>query len=64
MDEKAMQTILFENVEAWYFQIIIPIGFFLMMLRFLLDALQNLFGKETTSSLHMASVESTTEDSA
>jgi TRAP-type C4-dicarboxylate transport system permease small subunit len=43
-DEKMMGTILFEDVRTWYFQIIIPIGFFLMSFRFLFLALVNFFG--------------------
>jgi C4-dicarboxylate transporter DctQ subunit len=40
-DEKAMGTILFNNVSAWYFQLIIPIGFFLMAFRFFIKSLHN-----------------------
>ena len=40
-DEKAMGTILFNNIEAWYFQIIIPIGFVLMGFRFFINMLTN-----------------------
>jgi C4-dicarboxylate transporter DctQ subunit len=34
VDEKIVGTTLFENIPAWYFQLIIPIGFALMAFRF------------------------------
>ncbi len=40
-DEKMIGTILFEDIPTWYFQIIIPIGFFLMSFRFLFLTLEN-----------------------
>lgn len=40
MEEREYQTMLFENIPAWYFQIIIPIGFSLMGIRFLLSAIE------------------------
>jgi TRAP-type C4-dicarboxylate transport system permease small subunit len=40
--EKSGGTILFNNIQAWYFQIIIPIGFLLMAFRFLLLSLNYL----------------------
>jgi C4-dicarboxylate transporter DctQ subunit len=40
-DEKMMSTILFADIPTWYFQIIIPIGFFLMSFRFLFLTLEN-----------------------
>jgi C4-dicarboxylate transporter DctQ subunit len=40
-DEKAMGTLLFNNVSAWYFQLIIPVGFFLMAFRFFINSLHN-----------------------
>ena len=40
-DEKLMGTILFNNVSAWYFQLIIPVGFFLMAFRFLINSFTN-----------------------
>lgn len=46
MDEKLYQTKIFAEIPAWYFQIIIPLGFILMAFRFLLLALDksiNLF---------------------
>lgn len=42
MEEKAYETMLFGKIPAWYFQIIIPIGFGLILLRFLIGALQKL----------------------
>jgi len=33
-DERDYESMLFENVPAWYFEIIIPIGFGLMFCRF------------------------------
>ncbi|MCK4558291.1 MAG: TRAP transporter small permease [Calditrichia bacterium] len=41
-DEQMMGTEIFADVPAWYFQIIIPIGFFLMSFRFLILALENI----------------------
>ena len=41
-DEQLMGTEIFADVPAWYFQIIIPIGFFLMSFRFLILALDNI----------------------
>ena len=43
-DEKMMGTTLFADVPAWYFQIIIPIGFFLMAFRFFVHFLENIIG--------------------
>jgi TRAP-type C4-dicarboxylate transport system permease small subunit len=40
-DEISFKTVAFGDVPAWYFQIIIPIGFFMMMIRFFILALQN-----------------------
>jgi len=42
MDEKAYNTILFNDIPAWYFQIIIPIGFLLMTFRFLVIFLEHI----------------------
>jgi len=39
LQEREFSTVLFGNVQAWYFQIIIPIGFLLITLRFLILAL-------------------------
>ena len=41
MDEKMAGTTIFSDVPVWYFQIIIPVGFGLIMLRFLLLAIKN-----------------------
>jgi len=38
--EKEFGTTLFGSVQAWYFQIIIPIGFMLITFRFLLQAIE------------------------
>ena len=35
LDEKASNSTLFNEIPTWYFQIVIPIGFFLMTIRFL-----------------------------
>jgi len=35
MDERTAGTTLFNNIPVWYFQIIIPFGFYLMVFRFL-----------------------------
>lgn len=43
-DEKMMGTTLFADAPAWYFQIIIPIGFFLMAFRFFVHFLENIIG--------------------
>ena len=40
-DEEMMGTVIFADVPAWYFQTIIPIGFFMMSFRFLALALDN-----------------------
>ena len=39
LDEKEFATTIFNDVPAWYFQIIIPIGFALMALRFLFNSI-------------------------
>jgi TRAP-type C4-dicarboxylate transport system permease small subunit len=39
MSEKEFGTVLFRDVPSWPFQIIIPIGFFLISLRFFLNLL-------------------------
>ena len=41
-DEQMMGTEIFTDIPAWYFQIIIPIGFILMSFRFLTLALENI----------------------
>lgn len=42
MDEKSVGTTLFGDIQAWYFQIIIPVGFLLMTFRFLIILIENL----------------------
>ena len=42
MDEKSFNTILFNDIPAWYFQIIIPIGFLLMTFRFLIIFIEHI----------------------
>lgn len=52
LDEKAMGTVLFGEIQAWYFQIIIPVGFLLMSLRFLFEAVSSIFsGTENTAEV-------------
>lgn len=41
MDEKMVGTTIFNDIPAWYFQIIIPIGFGLITFRFLVLAIKN-----------------------
>jgi C4-dicarboxylate transporter DctQ subunit len=41
IDEKMMGTTIFAEVPAWYFQIIIPVGFLLMAFHFLIHAVTN-----------------------
>jgi len=41
-DEQMMGSVIFADIPAWYFQIIIPIGFFLMSFRFMILALGNI----------------------
>ena len=36
MEERVAGTIIFNNIPAWYFQIIIPAGFLMMTFRFLI----------------------------
>lgn len=42
MEEKEFATMLFNDIPAWYFQIIIPIGFGLMTARFMINFIQKL----------------------
>ena len=42
MEEKEYVTILFNNIPAWYFQLIIPIGFGLMTIRFIINCVQKI----------------------
>ncbi len=46
LDEKAFATTIFNDVPAWYFQIIIPIGFALMALRFLFNSILIAFDRQ------------------
>jgi len=39
-DEKMVGTTLFSDVQAWYFQLIIPVGFILMAFRFFVLGIQ------------------------
>jgi TRAP-type C4-dicarboxylate transport system permease small subunit len=41
-DERMIGTEIFTNIPAWYFQTILPIGFFLMAFRFLVHSLENI----------------------
>ncbi|TFH02031.1 MAG: TRAP transporter small permease [Calditrichales bacterium] len=41
LDEKMIGTTVFEDIPSWYFQVIIPIGFLLMALRFLVQSAEN-----------------------
>ena len=40
MEERVAGTIIFNNIPAWYFQIIIPLGFLMMTFRFLILSLK------------------------
>ena len=42
MDERSYNSILFNEIPAWYFQIIIPVGFLLMTFRFFIIFIENL----------------------
>ena len=42
MDEREFATIIFNNIPAWPFQIIIPIGFALMSFRFIISGINTL----------------------
>ena len=42
IDEMTIGTVAFNEVPAWYLQIIIPVGFFIMMLRFFVLSIENL----------------------
>ncbi len=42
LDEREFGSVIFGNVPAWYFQVIIPIGFALMSARFLINAILTL----------------------
>jgi len=46
--EKQAGTTLFADIPTWIFQLIIAIGFGLMMFRFLIHSLENIFFKEAS----------------
>ena len=46
MDEKEFATIIFNEIPAWPFQIIIPFGFALMSIRFIISGLNTLTERE------------------
>jgi TRAP-type C4-dicarboxylate transport system permease small subunit len=39
-EERSFNSIVFASIPAWYFEIIIPIGFALMAMRFFFSALE------------------------
>ena len=41
MEEKEYETMLYGQISAWPFQIIIPIGFWIMTIRFALLTVEN-----------------------
>lgn len=45
MDEKLFGTTIFNDIPVWYFQIIIPIGFFLISIRFIISGLNQFYGE-------------------
>ncbi len=49
MDEIKYETILFENIPSWYFELIIPVGFALMAFRFLLKIIEPAMKPKPTS---------------
>ncbi len=48
MSEKEAGAIVFSNIPAWYIQIILPIGFSLIVIRFLLKILEELIGSPSS----------------
>ncbi len=50
MDEKMAGTVLFKNIPAWYFELIIPVGFALIGFRFLLKILEKLFHMDASQT--------------
>ena len=44
MEEREYETMLFQDIAAWPFQIIIPIGFWIMSVRFVLVAVEKWIG--------------------
>ena len=47
MEEREMGTTLFNDIQAWYFQLILPIGFVLMAFRFLIHIMDSLANLKT-----------------
>jgi len=50
LEEKEYKTILFNDIAAWYFQIIIPIGFAMMSLRFALGGVERFYNAITAKA--------------
>lgn len=50
LSEKEAGAIVFGNVPAWYIQIILPIGFSLIVIRFLLKILEELIGSTSSQN--------------
>ncbi len=46
LDEKEFESIIFNNIPAWPFQTIIPIGFALMSIRFIISGFNALIRQE------------------
>ena len=46
--EKEFETVLFGSIKAWYFELIIPLGFFMIGIRFLLRFLYTIFPPHQT----------------
>jgi C4-dicarboxylate transporter DctQ subunit len=46
LDEKEFESVIFNNIPAWPFQTIIPIGFTLMSIRFIISGLNALARQE------------------
>lgn len=49
MDEKEFATIIFNEIPAWPFQTIIPFGFALMSIRFIISGINTLIEREESS---------------
>ena len=54
MDEKSVNSTLFSDIPAWYFQIIIPAGFLLMSFRFLVIFMEHIVEIFTSKSSEAA----------
>lgn len=48
MSEKEAGAIVFSNIPSWYIQIILPVGFSLIVIRFLLKILDELIGSPSS----------------